>query len=178
MVFCEVGGRGEGREGGKRWRTGKKGKRKGLDKSMRVVSLFIFLTCCRSLATLAMTLPYMAEFIVDSNLSLSCFLLSGVQVREKRERRMDEHRSRRIFFHRVGLVFFSLHARVSLSFSLSRAQTLSDRASTPCDPWRATLTRRREEKRENEFEEHAEGRGKGIDFFFSSSDDLEFFRTK
>lgn len=41
----------------------------GKKKKKQPFSLF---TCCRSRAAHAMTLPYMAEFIVDSNLSLFC----------------------------------------------------------------------------------------------------------
>ena len=76
-----------------------------------------FLTCCRSLAALAMTLPYMAEFIVDSNLSLFCLLAECVWERERERLSIG----RRIFLI-VSVLFFSPRSRFSLSLSLSRAR--------------------------------------------------------
>ena len=64
----------------------KKGGEEGSRPNARLKkNFFIFssFTCCRSRAAQDMTLPYMAEFIVDSNLSLFC-AMSGVWRREEK----------------------------------------------------------------------------------------------
>ena len=73
---------------------------------------FLFFTCCRSLAAQAMTLPYMAEFDTDSNMSLFCLLLvERRRVREGEGKRMSAIGRIRLF-HRVGLVFSIFGFRV------------------------------------------------------------------
>ena len=148
----EGGGKRRRRSGGRGRASTSRGAAADDDKEKLSLSLSLFLTCCRSLAALAMTLPYMAEFIVDSNLSLFCFFVGWSAFLGGREGE-DQRRSMHVFHFIVTVLFFFFFFLSTLAFlalSVSRVlSSLIEQAHHVIHDGQ-TLTRRHEEKRERE----------------------------